>query len=178
VLLTVARFDQGDRYKGHDTVLAALEHVAGRVPDLDYVIVGDGDDRGRLEGLARQRGLQQRVHFAGQVSDSELLDYYRLANVFVMPSAKEGFGIVFLEAAQTGLPVIGGDRDGSADALADGAIGTLVAPADDAGLAKAIEAALVGSPLGARAQRFARDAFQSHVSGLTRSLADRLGASA
>lgn len=172
VLLTVSRIDSGDRYKGHDTVIAALAQLAPRLPDLDYVIVGDGDDRGRLEQLARQLGVAGRVHFAGRVSDSELIDYYRLADVFVMPSAKEGFGLVFLEAAATGLPVIGGDQDGSADALADGAFGTMVAPGNDQALAAAIEAALRSPRDGAdRVQRFGPDAFGRHAAMLVQSLA-------
>ena len=66
----------------------------------------------------------------GRLHGQELLDYYRLADVFVMPSTGEGFGIVFLEASATGLPVIAGNRDGSVDALAEGRIGTLVDPDD------------------------------------------------
>lgn len=173
VMLTVSRIDEGDRYKGHDTALRALKRLASRQSGLHYVIVGNGDDRGRLEQLARQLGLAERVHFAGRVGDSELPDYYRMADVFVMPSAKEGFGIVFLEAAATGLPVIGGDRDGSADPLADGALGTLVPPGDDEALAHAIETALLAPrPDPRRVQRFAADAFSLHIGGLARRLAD------
>lgn len=172
VLLTVSRIDKGDRYKGHDTVIAALAQLAPRVPDLDYVIVGDGDDRGRLEQLARQLGVDRRVHFAGRVSDSELVDYYRLADAFVMPSAKEGFGIVFLEAAASGVPVIGGDRDGSVDALGDGALGSAVAPGDPAALGAAIERALAAGRQGAvPVGRFRAEAFGAHAHALLRSLA-------
>jgi len=171
VLLTVSRIDRGDRYKGHDTVIAALARLADRMPDLHYVVVGNGDDRGRLEQVARQLGIAARVHFAGRVSDSELIDYYRLADVFVMPSAKEGFGIVFLEAAACGLPVIGGDRDGCADPLADGAIGALVPPGDDGALAAAIERALAQPRSGARpAQRFPRAGFERHAAMLIQGL--------
>ena len=166
VILTVARISVGDRYKGHDTVLAALKALA---PDIAYVIAGDGDDRPRLERLAHDCGVADRVHFAGQVSDSELLDYYRLADVFVMPSAKEGFGIVFLEAAATGLPVIAGSRDGSADPLADGAIGTMVAPGDAAAVADAIKRALgAPRPDPQRGKRFDAAAFRQHAQELLR----------
>jgi phosphatidylinositol alpha-1,6-mannosyltransferase len=164
VILTVARITRGDRYKGHDTVIAALKHLEPRMPDLAYVIAGDGDDRPRLEQLARDCGVADRVHFAGQVGDSELLDYYRLADVFVMPSAKEGFGIVFLEAAAAGLPVIAGSKDGSADPLADGAIGAMVAPGDAAAVADAIERALAAPrPDPQRGKRFAAEAFRRHA---------------
>jgi len=164
ILLTVSRIDRGDRYKGHDKVLAALKLLSDRLPDLDYVVVGDGDDRTRLEGTARELGLATRVHFAGRVGGGELPDYYRLADVFVMPSAKEGFGIVFLEAAATGLPVIGGGIDGSSDPLADGAIGELVPPADPAAIARAIEDALRSPrPDPRRVSRFGAEAFARHV---------------
>ncbi len=164
IILTVARISRGDRYKGHDTVLAALKQLVPRMPDLAYVIAGDGDDRPRLEQLARDCGVADRVHFAGQVSDSEFLDYYRLADVFVMPSAKEGFGIVFLEAAATGLPVIAGSKDGSADPLADGAIGTMVAPGDAMAVAEAIERALgAPRPDPQRGKRFEPAAFRQHA---------------
>lgn len=172
VLLTVSRIDQGDRYKGHDRVIAALKRLAAAHPDLDYVIVGDGDDRARLEQLARQLGIAERVHFAGRVSDSELVDYYRLADVFVMPSTKEGFGIVFLEAAASGLPVIGGDADGSADPLADGARGAMVPAADEVALDAAIDRALrAPCPDAARVRSFGAANFAAHVDALLRQLA-------
>jgi len=172
VLLTVARINRGDRRKGHDKVLAAVKRLAARRPELAYVVVGDGDDRPRLEALAQEAGIADRVHFVGQVSDSELVNYYRLADVFVMPSTKEGFGIVFLEAAASGLPVIGGDRDGSADALADGSIGTMVNPDDAAALDRAIEQALDSPrPDAGRVAPFRVEAFRRQVAALVRELA-------
>ena len=90
-----------------------------------------------------------------------------------MPSTREGFGIVFVEAAATGLPVIGGNRDGSADALADGVIGTMIDPEDDDALTAALLAALSGAAKAdsAAVQRFAFDNFARHVDDLVRSLA-------
>jgi glycosyltransferase involved in cell wall biosynthesis len=100
--------------------------------------------------------------------------YYQLADVFVMPSTGEGFGIVFLEASATGLPVIGGNRDGSVDALAEGRLGALVDPNDVNGLAQAIVTALDqkrrrSSGVGGTG-RFAMDNFVRHVDDLVRSL--------
>lgn len=176
VLLTVARIDRRERYKGHDQVLAALKTLASRAPDLDYVIAGDGDDRSRLEQLAQRLGIADRVRFAGQVSDRELLDYYRLADVFVMPSAKEGFGIAFLEAAAAGVPVIAGNQDGSVDPLADGAIGTLIPPADETALVRAIEGALAAPrPDPRRAARFQAEAFRRHACDLLRHVVGTVG---
>src|SRR5207253_5289087 len=131
-----------ERGKGHDHVIEALPQVLAACPNAVYVVVGDGDDRSRLQRLAQATGVADRVVFAGAVDDSELPDYYRLADVFVMPSVQEGFGIVFLEAAASGLKIVAGDRDGSADPLADGRLGRLVHPADRAQLVEAITEAL------------------------------------
>ena len=91
-----------------------------------------------LRPSPKPAGVGAAVRFVGQVARQELPDYYRLADVFVMPSTGEGFGIVFLEASAADLPVIGGNRDGSVDALAEGRIGTLIDPDDVHGLVEAI----------------------------------------
>jgi phosphatidyl-myo-inositol dimannoside synthase len=145
VLLTVGRLSAAEHGKGHDRVIAALPTLAATRPGIVYVIVGEGDDRPRLEAMARTLGVADRVLFAGAVADAELPDYYRVADAFVMPSVQEGFGIVLLEAAASGLPVVAGDIDGSADALADGALGRLVNPHDAPALARAIDQA-IGAP--------------------------------
>ena len=98
------------------------------MPNAIYLIAGAGDDKQRLEHLAAERGLAGRVVFTGHVPADELPSYYALADVFAMPSTGEGFGIVFLEAAACGLPVIAGNADGSVDALGEGQIGCLVDP--------------------------------------------------
>jgi phosphatidylinositol alpha-1,6-mannosyltransferase len=173
VLLTVSRLAASERYKGHDRVITALPKVLERVPDVSYLIVGDGDDRKRLEELAQATGVAHAIKFAGHVSQPELLDYFRLADVFVMPSTGEGFGIAFLEAAASGLPVIGGNRDGSVDALAEGHNGTLVDPDDVAQLVGAICNALDHGPRRtepAAVARFGLQNFNAHVDELVRSL--------
>jgi glycosyltransferase involved in cell wall biosynthesis len=137
------------------------------------VVVGDGDDRQRLEQLAQSTGVAHAVQFAGHVLPSELPDYFRLADVFVMPSTGEGFGIAFLEAAAAGLPVIGGNRDGSVDALAEGAIGTLIDPEDTLQIVDAISNALKSRAQGAKSAvvaRFDVQNFNRHVDDLVRSL--------
>jgi phosphatidylinositol alpha-1,6-mannosyltransferase len=142
ILLTVSRLAASDRYKGQDRVIRALPTVLHACPTAIYLIVGDGDDRDRLEALAHSTGVGSFVRFVGQVANENLLDYYRLADIFVMPSTGEGFGIVFLEACSTGLSVIGGRADGSIDALADGQLGALVDPCDVPAIANAIIAKL------------------------------------
>jgi phosphatidylinositol alpha-1,6-mannosyltransferase len=116
VLLTVGRLSAKERYKGHDRVIAALPGLRPRFRELAYVVIGDGDDRSRLEALARELGVADVVLFVGQVPD-DLPEHYRMADLFVMPSINEGFGIVFLEAMACGLPAVGGDEDGSVDPL-------------------------------------------------------------
>jgi glycosyltransferase involved in cell wall biosynthesis len=130
VILTVARLDPREAYKGYDKVLEALPSVGSAVGRIRYLVVGRGADADRLMHRAEVLGIRDRVTLCGFVSDEELPAYYRLADVFAMPSRGEGFGIVFLEALASGVPVLGGNQDGSVDALADGDFGLLVDPTD------------------------------------------------
>ncbi len=117
VILTVGRLQASERYKGHEQVLGAMADVRSRVPEAVYLIVGDGDDRQRLERLAAKSGCGPCTVFAGQVEDADLPEIYRLAHVFVMPSSGEGFGIVYAEAMASGVPAIGTGERGSGDPL-------------------------------------------------------------
>ena len=128
VILTVARLEAGEGYKGYDRVLQALPAVRNMCGPVRYVIAGKGGDRQRLEAMAAQLGVAEAVTFAGFVPNEEIGDHYRLADVFAMPSTGEGFGIVFLEAMGCGTPVLGGNQDGSVDALDQGRLGYLVDP--------------------------------------------------
>jgi phosphatidyl-myo-inositol dimannoside synthase len=166
VLMTVSRLDRLGPYKGHDRVIRTLPRVLEQ-HDTIYLIVGEGDDRPRLESLAVEHGVAKNVQFTGSVPPEELPDYFRLADVFVMPSAYEGFGIVFLEAMATGVHVIAGSQDGSRDALCDGALGTLVDPENGEELASAILAALDNpARTGDRTTRFKPDRFREHLDAL------------
>jgi phosphatidylinositol alpha-1,6-mannosyltransferase len=143
VLLTVGRLASTERSKGHEPIFAILPALRARFPDLVYIIAGDGDDRERLEARARELGFgQETVRFLGYVPDEELPDLYRLADLFVMPSATEGFGIVYLEAAACGLRVLGGAGDGSNDAIQDARVGATVDPNDLSALLSAIATGL------------------------------------
>jgi phosphatidylinositol alpha-1,6-mannosyltransferase len=172
IILTVGRLSASERYKGHDRIIAAMPAILARVPDAIYRIVGSGDDEPRLRQLAERTGVADRVDFAGQVSDHDLPHHFASASAFAMPSTGEGFGIVFLEAAAAGLPVIAGNRDGSADALADGRIGRLVDPSSQEEIIDAVLEALQarGTANPAEVERFSFENFSHHVDGLLRSL--------
>jgi phosphatidylinositol alpha-1,6-mannosyltransferase len=167
VLMSVSRLASSERYKGNDRVIRALPSVLTSHPEALYLVVGDGDDRPRLEALAADLGLTERVRFVGLVNSEELPDYLRLADVFVMPSTGEGFGIVFLEAIASGIPVIGGNSDGSLDALADGVLGSPIDPEKNGDLVSAINAALCNAPVEAnRSKRFDIQFFTEHLGAL------------
>ena len=143
VILTVGRLASTERSKGHESIFALLPSLRERFPGLVYLIAGEGDDRPRLEERARELRLDPGVvRFLGYVPDDELPDLYRLADLFVMPSATEGFGIVYLEAAACGLRVLGGAGDGSVDAIQDSSVGATVEPGDAKALLTAIVAGL------------------------------------
>jgi phosphatidylinositol alpha-1,6-mannosyltransferase len=126
--------------KGFDIVLDAIARLE---IDAQLVVAGDGRDRGRLERRTRRLGLDDRVRFLGRVSDDELTAVYRSGDVFAMMCRErwggleaEGFGIVFLEAAASGLPAIAGRSGGSHEAVIDGHTGFVVEPDDATTLAE------------------------------------------
>jgi phosphatidylinositol alpha-1,6-mannosyltransferase len=139
IVLTVARLVASERYKGHDVMLDAWPAVLKRVPNAIYWIVGDGDDRSRLEARVQKLKVTDSVRFAGTASGDELRDCYHRCQVFAMPARTEmdpsaprgeGFGLVFLEAMAHGKPVIG-PRDGApGEFIRSGEHGLLVNPVD------------------------------------------------
>jgi phosphatidylinositol alpha-1,6-mannosyltransferase len=129
VILTVGRMDAREGYKGHDRVIEALPQLLAAGHDIVYVVVGDGDDRARLQSLAAQRAVAERVRFVGTLGQEDLIDAYRMADLFVMPSSGEGFGIAFLEAIACGTPALGLAACGAVDALAEGELGNLASEA-------------------------------------------------
>ncbi len=128
IILTVGRLASQERYKGFDEVIEAMPELLRRFPTVKYMIIGDGDDRDRLERKARSLGVSEQVIFTGRISEHEKISHYHSADAYVMPSYGEGFGIVFLEALACGVPAIGSKVDGSREALLDGKLGRLVDP--------------------------------------------------
>ena len=169
VLLTVGRLASSEQYKGFDEVLEVLPQLAREMPEVTYVIVGDGDDRQRLQAKAQALGVAERVVFTGYVGEEEKIDLYNLADAYVMPGRGEGFGIVYLEAMACGVPAIGSALDGSRDALLDGRLGLLVDPRDAQQLLQAIRKALLtprGRPAGL--EHFGQQAYEERVAALVR----------
>jgi phosphatidyl-myo-inositol dimannoside synthase len=119
--------------KGQDTLIRAMAVVRQVVPEAVLVLAGDGPYRATLEGLAAREAPRGSVVFTGAVADDELPAHYAACDVFAMPCRSrwgglevEGFGIVYLEAAATGKPVVAGHSGGAAEAIADDQTGLLV----------------------------------------------------
>jgi phosphatidyl-myo-inositol dimannoside synthase len=182
-VVTIARLE--DRYKGHDTMIRALALLRARVPDARWVVVGDGSLRGELEQQARDQGVAELTRFVGRVSDAERDAWLRRADLLAMPSrlpgggqAGDGFGIVFLEAAAYGKPVVAGNVGGALDSVSDGESGLLVDPTDPAAVADAIARLLLdrelaqrlGSAGAARARSFSWPAIAARVAQVLREL--------
>jgi phosphatidylinositol alpha-1,6-mannosyltransferase len=144
VILTVARLVDK---KGIDTVLRALPSILRAVPEVRYLIVGDGPLRLQLQALAKELGVAKHVSFVGAVehNNPDLPRYYTACDVYVMPSRPlpgdgevESFGISYLEAEACGRPVVAGRGGGVAEAVDDGVTGLLVDPLDPEEISTAI----------------------------------------
>jgi phosphatidylinositol alpha-1,6-mannosyltransferase len=142
VMMTLGRMAASERMKGFDEVIDVLPRLRQKNPRLVYLVVGDGDDRPRLEAKARAAGLAEHVIFTGNIPEAEKSAHYHAADVFVMPSRGEGFGFVFLEALACGVPVVASKLDGGREAVREGLLGTLVDPRDAADLERGILEAL------------------------------------
>jgi len=129
-LLTVTRLTRHSARKNVDGVLQAVAILRDSI-DIDYTVVGDGDDLGRLADLSASLGLESRVRFAGRLSDEALLEQYRNSDLFVLAAKAttrdiEGFGIVYLESSASGVPVICSRAGGAIDAVTEGENGILI----------------------------------------------------
>lgn len=158
-ILTVARLEQRDRYKGVDTALAAMARLRDHGHAFRYQIAGDGDDRAYLEALAGSLGLGQQVEFLGRLPDNDLMAAYDRCDIFLLCSREqptprglgfEGFGIALLEANARGKAVVGGRSGGITTAVLDGETGLLADPASAGAVADALERLLRDPELRAR----------------------------
>ncbi len=145
ILFTLTRMSVKDRYKGYDKVLDAIVALKKDYPEIRYLIAGGFEpaEKKFMDERILTLQLTENVAMAGYVPDEDLAAHFSLADLYIMPSMKEGFGIVFIEAMYYGLPVIAGNIDGSVDALCNGDLGLLVDPYNPVEIKEAIKKLLV-----------------------------------
>lgn len=124
-ILVVSRLVNSDPYKGVDLMIEAMPAILRQFPGAQLRIVGGGDARPHLEKLARDRDLGEAVRFLGLVDDGVLREEYQSCDLFALPSRKEGFGLVYLEAMSYGKPCLAA-RAGGAPEVVDDQVGALV----------------------------------------------------
>ena len=126
-LITVSRFD---KRKNHEKIIMALRNLKQKYPDIVYICIGYGDEEENIKSLVKELDLGSQVMFFKDISN-ELKDaLVARSNIFVMPSvihktSVEGFGIAYVEAAQLGIPSIGGKDGGASDAINHGSTGMI-----------------------------------------------------
>lgn len=165
LMLTVARLVP---HKGQDVGIRALASLKDEFPELRYVLVGEGHDEARLRAIALELGVMDKVVFAGAISEEDLPEAYATSTVYIGPSRVdneinvEGFGISFLEASSSGLPVVAGDSGGVRSAVRDGETGFVLPPSDVAAWSEAIRRLLSDDALRIRTGEAGRAAVESH----------------
>ena len=141
IIVTISRLQER---KGQDYVICAMPFILKEIANAHYLIVGDGEERERLEKLVKDLSLEDKVTFVGFVSEEELPYYYNLADVFILANRitstndVEGFGMVFIEANACEKPVIGGKTGGAIDAIIENKTGLFVNPTDEKDIANKI----------------------------------------
>lgn len=174
VLATVARLSQN---KGHSFMLEALAEVRKHIPNVVYLVPGEGDSswhgeggfRGELERQAAALGVAEHVRFLGYYSDLHTI--LHATDLLVSPSLREGMQVSLIEAMAAGLPIVASAVGGTPDAVGDGVNGLLVPPSDAPALAHAV-ITLLGDrqrmhQMGAVGRRRAEERFDSHVLAAT-----------
>lgn len=153
VIVTVSRLVPR---KGVDRVIMALPRVLAAVPDVHYLVVGDGPQAAELRELAARSGVADRVSFTGPVPHADVPRYLALAELMAMPNRRmpdgedDGVSLIFFEANACGLPVIAGRAGGAPEAVEDGVNGLLVDGDDVISVASAITRVLCEADLAAR----------------------------
>ncbi|MET3114759.1 phosphatidylinositol alpha-1,6-mannosyltransferase [Pedobacter sp. CG_S7] len=140
VLLVITRITKNEQDKGYNQIIKCLPTLLKEFPDLCYLLAGecDRDECLRLSEILIKNNLQHQVKLIGFIAEEELVDHYLLADIFILTSKKEGFGIVLIEAAGCGRKIICGNQDGSRDAVLNGEIGEIIDPENIKQLQKTI----------------------------------------
>ena len=112
-------------------MIESLSRIKQAIPNVLYAIVGDGEERPRLERLADELGVREQVHFYSEVTDDFLVQAYQQCDLFVLPNRTvghdiEGFGMVLLEAQACGKAVVAGDSGGTRETMRPGVSGTVI----------------------------------------------------
>jgi glycosyltransferase involved in cell wall biosynthesis len=128
--------------KGHEYLIRAISELKKSLNNVYFVIVGDGKLRGKLEALAQQLGVQDKIMWAGARPHSEIPIWMNACDLFVLPSIREGFSLVHVEAMACGKPVVA-TRNGGSEELINPGVGILVKPKNAQELAKGIQQALI-----------------------------------
>jgi glycosyltransferase involved in cell wall biosynthesis len=169
VVLSISRLSIADRYKGIVHLIESMRAVRDEIPNARLRIVGRGDDMANLQALAGKLGISGAVDFAGYRSDSELLDDFAGCRLFALPSQKEGFGLVYLEAMAHGRPCLGARSGGVPEVITEDT-GVFVEYGDVPGIASSIVSVLRRTwptePLIERARMFSYLRFKERFASL------------
>lgn len=141
VILVVTRLTRADRYKGVELMIAAMPAIRAKLPTATLRIIGRGDDLPYLQGVRQELGLRHAIEFLGYVDDRRMAAELRACTLFALPSKKEGFGLVFLEAMANGRPCLGARAGGVPEVITPDT-GMLVDYGDVPALAEACITAL------------------------------------
>lgn len=174
VVMLFGRMDSSERLKGFDELIQAMPTILEARSNAKLLLAGNGEDRQRLESLCAALGIADHVAFTGFVPEAEKVDYYRLADAYVMPSRQEGFGFVHLEAMACGIPAVASSVDGAREAVRDGQIGRLIDPEDrDAIVRETIAALDQPKAVPDGLSFFGYEKFAARVNDLVRSVCGR-----
>lgn len=140
ILLSIARITKHETEKGYEEVIKLIPQLIHEFPSLHYLLCGksDANEKHRLASLIKKEHLEKYVSLIDFINEDELTAHFLLADTFILPSKKEGFGLVFIEAAACGCKTISGNIDGSTDAMLNGALGIMVNPNKPDEIKKAI----------------------------------------
>lgn len=167
IILSVGRLV---KRKGFDKVIEAMPRILKRIPEAKYIIIGNGPEKENLKFKAcgersrtiKNLKLEEKVLILENVDDEELINWYQCSNVFVMPCRQiegdvEGFGLVFLEAASFGKPVVAGRSGGASEAIHHGYGGYVVNPESDEELYQALVKLLTDENFAERMGEYGRE---------------------
>ena len=163
IIISIGRLTKYETDKGYDKVLRIIPQLLAEFPDLCYLICGQADakEKTMLKKLVCKYRLQKNIKLLDFIPDTELEAHYQLADIFILPSKKEGFGLVFIEAAVCGCKVISGNIDGSVDALLNGKLGIMVDPDSIGQLKQALNLSLIERYTDSQARNIQRTCLNS-----------------